>query len=128
MVKIFFNYWLRWILAVPVAVAIGGLANLFLLGIVSIFINLKTADDNVVNILNLLLFPLIIGFISVHIGSKIAPKYCYKTAIILFGIVLLMQIVGFFIAPLSEENTSVIEAVLTVIGGVAGVLFVKKHT
>jgi hypothetical protein len=122
------SYWFRWILAIPVSVIAGGLVNLLLLGIFSIFIDLKTASDSTVNTLNFILFPIIIGFVSIQIGSKIAPLYTLKTASILLGIIILLQIGSVLSAPLSEGNNPILQAVMTAIGGGLGVLIVAKYS
>lgn len=77
--------------------------------------------------LELFLFPFIIGIISILIGSKIAPKFSIKTAIILFVVSFILEIIIVLTSPLVEGSTPLIKASLSIVGCLAGLALIWRE-
>src|SRR3989344_2834763 len=95
-----FKYWLRWILVLPGALIIGFLATFPLHWILYLIFGLSEESDfgspkfflellpGEVNMqaIEYMLYPAVIAATFIIVGSKIAPRYKFMTALVLFGI------------------------------------------
>ena len=91
------SYWLRWIAVLPGAITISFLSTLPLHWILYIafakngtFLGFIELPDGINTSIEYYVYPLVIAFVFIYSGYKIAPKHKFKTAIILFGIYLII--------------------------------------
>lgn len=96
-----FVYWLRWFLVLPGALVIGILSTFPLHWILGILFTLHGRGEEVdigspgffvdlfklnADMIEYFLYPAVIAITFIIVGSKIAPKYKFTTALVLFGI------------------------------------------
>jgi hypothetical protein len=126
------KYWLRWSAVFPGAI-IAGLLATFPLHWILYFTLAKGEIISGVDIkpIEYLLYPFVIAVIFVLAGYKIAPKYKFKTAIVLFGLYLIMWLT-FSIISLFKGNIYGIDmkfsfrTILSLIGSFVGLFIAKK--
>ncbi|MFA5049348.1 MAG: hypothetical protein WC516_10055 [Patescibacteria group bacterium] len=98
-----YKYWLRWLAVLPGALLAGLLATfplhwiLYLVfahdGTILGFIELP---DGVNKSIEYMLYPFVVAFTFILVGYKIAPKYKFRTTIVLFGIYTLLWFISTF--------------------------------
>lgn len=98
-----YKYWLRWLAVLPGALLAGLLATfplhwiLYLAfahdGTILGFIELP---DGVNKSIEYMLYPFVVAFTFILVGYKIAPKYKFRTTIVLFGIYTLSWFISTF--------------------------------
>jgi hypothetical protein len=127
-----FKYWFRWISVLSGAI-ISSLLATFPLHWILYFTLVKGEIISGVNIepIEYLLYPFIISIIFIYSGYKIAPKYKFKTAIILFilYIVSWLTIVTFSFIKGSLGGITLdfsFRTVLALLGSFLGLFLAKK--
>jgi len=96
------KYGLRWVFVLPGAIIAGFLSTFPLHWILMLYptgrenMMIQLSNDTLRTI-EYVLFPFIIALTFIFVGYKIAPKYKFKTAIVLFGIYLLIWLIASFV-------------------------------
>lgn len=117
-------YWFRWILAIFLPVVLGAVVNFTILDLIKYVIN----PESIAQFLNLGIFPFVIGFVFIQVGSRIAPKCNYNTAKILFWILIILQIGAVLLTPQSDVMDLFVKAFLSIIGGIVGLFIIRNKT
>lgn len=127
-----FKYWFRWIGVLPGAIIAGMLAT-FPLHWILYFTLVKGEVVSGVNIepIEYLLYPFIISVTFIYSGYKIAPKYKFKTAIILFILYTICWLTiitfSFLKGSLGGVNLDFsFRTVLALLGSFVGIFLAKK--
>lgn len=134
-----YKYWLRWIAVLPGALLAGLLATFPLHWILYFLFNKEEADlGSIKSFIQLfvhgmsykdieyILYPFVIALTFVLAGYKIAPKYKFRTAVVLFGIYTLAWFTLPFIALLLLKNRDIqiqlfsIRQILALLGAAIG--------
>ena len=137
-------YWLRWLSVFHGALASGFLATFPLhwvlqfifttargeepaLGSLRFFLNLLHLDN--ANSVEYLLYPAIIATTFIIVGYKIAPRYKFKTAVVLFGIYTITWIVISLITLFDGVDKQFsVRTILALMGAILGLYGAKKST
>ncbi len=125
-------YWLRWIALFPSAV-IAALLVSFPLHWVLYFTltNGQLISGLDIKPIEYLFYPFIIAITFIFTGYKIAPKYKFKTAIVLFGIYILTWLTVSIIS-LSKSNMYGMDlqfserTIIALVGAIIGLYITKK--
>ena len=126
------KYWLRWIAVFPGALLSGLLATFPLHWI--LYFNFANGDIiSGVNIepIEYVLYPFVFAFAFILGGYEIAPKYKFKTAIILFGFYLgvwsILNFIALFEGSIYEVNIRFSgRTILALAGAIIGLYAAKK--
>jgi len=115
-----YKYWLRWLVTLPGALLAGLFVTFPLHWILYFLFNKEEADlGSVKSFIQLfghgmsykdieyILYPFVIALTFVLAGYKIAPKYKFKTAVVLFGIYTLVSLTLPFIAAVLLKNRDI---------------------
>jgi len=126
------KYWLRWLAVLPGAIIAGILATFPLHWMLYLTL-VKGEVISGVNIepIEYLLYPFIISVTFIYSGYNIAPKYKFKTAIILFILYsitwLTVVTFSFFKGSIGGVNLDFsLRTVLALLGSFIGLFFSKK--
>ncbi len=134
------KYWLRWIAVLPGAIIIGFLSTFpvhwilylafardgTLLGFIELPPGINIPIENFI-------YPSIVAFTFVFAGYKIAPKYKFKTAIVLFGIYIITWSIVSFVA-LSNGSIHNLDiqflgrTILAIVGASIGLFTARNET
>lgn len=138
-----FKYWLRWVLVFPGALIAGFLATFPLHWILGLLFALHGKGEEVdvgtpgffvdlfrlnADMIEYFLYPVVIAVTFILIGYKIAPKYKFKTALVLFGIYVTAWLVGiFFTAFKGDINMQIpLRAIIALLGASLGLYEAKR--
>lgn len=126
------KYWFRWFAVLPGAI-IAGMSATFLLHWILYFSLVKGEVVSGMSIepIEYLLYPFVISLFFIYVGYKIAPKYKFKTAIILFVLYLILwlviSILSFMKVNIGNINLDFsFRTILALLGSIAGLYFAKK--
>jgi len=95
------KYWLRWLTVLPDALLAGILATFLLHWI--LYSTLTKFIDPYPELPERLLSPFVMAAVFIWAGSRIAPEHKFKTALVLFGLLLLL-LGGFVFLGLTGAN------------------------
>jgi len=126
------KYWLRWIAVFPGALLTGLLATFPLHWILYFTLANGEAISGVdIKPIEYVLYPFVVAITFIFAGYKIAPKYKYKTAIILFGFYLVVWLTISFISlfkggvyGMDIQFSS--RTVLSLVGAIIGLYIAKR--
>ena len=106
-----YKYWLRWFAVLPGSILAGLLATFPLHWILYFLFNKEEADLGSVKSfiqifvhgmsykdIEYMLYPFVIALIFVLVGYRIAPKFKFKTSVVLFGIYTFIWLISAFAA------------------------------
>lgn len=108
-----FKYWLRWLAVLPGALFAGLLATFPLHWILYLALAhhgatilgfIEFPDGVNIKSIEYILYPFVIAVTFILAGYKIAPKYKFRTAVVLFGIYVLSWLILPFIALLLKNK------------------------
>lgn len=126
------KYWFRWFAVLPGAVIAGILAT-FPLHWLLYFSLVKGEVVSGMNIepIEYLLYPFVISLFFIYVGYKIAPKYKFQTAIILFVLYIILwltvSILAFLKVNIGNINLDFsFRTILALLGSFVGLFFAKK--
>jgi len=126
------KYWLRWIAVFPGALITGLLAT-FLLHWILYFtlVHGKIISGVDIKPIEYMLYPFVIAIAFIFAGYKIAPKYKFKTAIVLFGIYFIIWSAVSIISLFKESIYGIDmqfsgRTMLSLVGAIIGLYIAKK--
>ena len=127
------NNWFRWLAVLPGSLLAGLLATFPLHWVLLATFEYGQIISGIdTKPIEYLLYPFVIAAIFVYTGSRIAPKYRFKTSIVLFVIYLLLWITANVIVFLHIINIPNAHfdarSVLALTGAVVGLYWAKKKT
>jgi len=115
------NYWIRWVLLIPIV--------LFIYGFVIYLIeNISSSDDFPTWVINYIISPfatLLGSFSIIVVGSVIAPKSKKTIALILFTIVIIFESLECFFGMKTQSLFLFVRAGAGIIGGFMGYLLIE---
>lgn len=126
------KYWLRWIAVFPGALLAGLLATFPLHWILYFTLaNGETISGVNIEPIEYVLYPFVVAIAFIFAGYKIAPKYKFKTAIVLFGFYLVVWLAVSFISLFKGSVHGVDmqfsgRTVLSLVGAIIGLYIAKK--
>ncbi|MCK5084495.1 MAG: hypothetical protein KAQ64_02480 [Candidatus Pacebacteria bacterium] len=126
------KYWLRWISVFPGAIIASLLATFFLHWILYFtLVNGGTISGVNIKPIEYMLYPFVIAITFIFAGYKIAPKYKFKTAIVLFGIYLIVwstvSVISLFKGSIYGIDMQFSgRTILSLLGAIIGLYTVKK--
>ena len=134
-----FGYWLRWIIVLPGAIAVGILSTFPLHWILllafahdgaTIFGLIEFEHGIDIEPIEYMLYPAVIAATFVIAGYKIAPEYKFKTALALFVIYTLGWLAVIFFAQFKGDiNIQIpIRAILAILGAAIGLYGARLKT
>lgn len=137
------KYWLRWILVLPGGLVVGFLATFPLHWILQLLFALHGKGEEVdigtpgffidlfklnANTIEYLLYPAVIAVTFIVVGYKIAPRYKFKTALVLFGVYVTAWLAGnFFVSFKGDINMQIpLRAIVALLGAGLGLYEAKR--
>lgn len=126
------KYWFRWIAVLPGAIIAGILATFPLHWILYFtFVNGEVISGVNIEPIEYLLYPFVISITFIFVGYKIAPKFKFKTAIILFVFYIVswltVSILSFLKGSIGGINLDFsFRTILALLGSFVGLFLAKK--